>query len=91
LQPFSNGTGSPTAVTHRRLPQNVACGFLALRSSDGSVANFVQEVLQGQLPVSVRGLRGQGVELCGRGEALLDPVFQLPFAQQVHQFDADED
>src|SRR5262249_21481509 len=27
-------TGSPTAVTHRRLPQNVACGFLALRSSD---------------------------------------------------------
>src|SRR5262250_448783 len=27
-------TGSPTAVTHRRLPQNVACGFPALRSSD---------------------------------------------------------
>ena len=22
-------TGAPTAITHRRLPQNVACGFLA--------------------------------------------------------------
>jgi hypothetical protein len=51
----------------------------------------VQEVLKGQLPLSVRGLRGQGVELFGRGEALLDPVFQLPFAPHVHQFDADED
>src|SRR5215468_7321291 len=26
-------TGSPEAVTHLRLPQNVACGFAALRSS----------------------------------------------------------
>ena len=56
----------------------------------GSVANFAQEVLQGQLPLSVRGLRGQGIELFSRGEALLDSVFQLPFAQHVHQFDADK-
>ena len=27
-------TGSPAVVTHRRLPQNVACGFPALRSSN---------------------------------------------------------
>src|SRR5262245_30442377 len=32
--PVTQHTGSPTAVTHRRLPQNVACGFPALRSSD---------------------------------------------------------
>ena len=30
-------TGSPEAVAHLRFPQNVACGFPALRSSeDGS-------------------------------------------------------
>jgi len=63
---------------------------LARGVSAGSVANFAQEVLQGQLPLSVRGLRGQGIELFSRGEALLDSVFQLPFAQHVHQFDADK-
>ena len=31
----------------------------------------MQEVLKGQLPSSVRGLRGQGVELFGRSEALV--------------------
>ncbi len=59
-------------------------------SNVGSVANFVQEVLKGQLPSSVRGLRGQGVELFGRTAALLNSVFKLPFSQHVHQFDADE-
>ena len=29
-------TGSPGAVTRPRLPQNVACGFPALRSSEGA-------------------------------------------------------
>jgi len=57
---------------------------------ESSVANFAQEVLKGQLSLSMRGLCGQGIELCGRGEALLDSVFQLPFSQHVHQFDADE-
>ena len=32
--PISPPTGSPETVTHLRLPQNVACGFLALRSSE---------------------------------------------------------
>src|SRR5215831_13127983 len=36
-----DGTGSPTAVTHRRLPQNVACGFPALRSSDDDLQHRV--------------------------------------------------
>ena len=38
---FSPSTGSPTAVTHRRLPQNVACEFLALRSSDDDAQHGV--------------------------------------------------
>jgi hypothetical protein len=29
----SSATGSPEAIAHPRLPQNVACGFPALRSS----------------------------------------------------------
>jgi len=56
----------------------------------GSVANFAPEVLKGQLSLSVRGLCGQGVELFGRGEALLDSVVQRPFSQHVQQCDADE-
>jgi hypothetical protein len=45
----------------------------------GFVANFAQEVVKGQWPLSVWRLSGQGVELFGRGAALLDPVCQLPF------------
>jgi hypothetical protein len=65
-------------------------GFCHMGLLKGSVANFVQEVLKGQLPLSERGLSGQGVELFGRGEALLNSVCKLPFAQHVHQFDAGE-
>jgi hypothetical protein len=36
-------------------------------------------MLKGQLPPSVRGLSSQGVELFGRGEALLDSVCKLPW------------
>lgn len=32
-RPVSSPTGSPEAVARLRLPQNVACGFAALRSS----------------------------------------------------------
>jgi hypothetical protein len=53
-----------------------------------SATNFAQEVLKGQLPPSVRGLRGQGVELCGCSEALLHALGKLPFAQHVPQLDA---
>jgi hypothetical protein len=37
----------------------------------GFVANFAQEVMQGQLPPSVGSLGGQRVELFGRSEALV--------------------
>jgi hypothetical protein len=36
------------------------------------------------------GLRGQSVELFGQAEALFEPTFELPFAQHVHQFNADQ-
>ena len=38
----------------------------------------------------MRKLCGQGVELFGRGEALLDSVYQLPFLNHVHQLDPGE-
>jgi hypothetical protein len=37
-----------------------------------------------------RRLGGQRVELFDRSEALLNPICKLPFAQHVHQFDANE-
>jgi hypothetical protein len=37
-----------------------------------------------QLP-SVEELGGQSIELCGRGAALLNPVFHLPFTQHMPQ------
>jgi hypothetical protein len=64
-----------------------------LTSRGGSiyVANFVQEVVQGQLPLSVEGLRGQGVEQFGRSEALVSLLdHQLPFLDHVHEFDTGE-
>jgi hypothetical protein len=56
----------------------------------GSVANCCESALGGELSVAGGGLRGQRVELFGRGEALLDPTRKLPFAQHVHQFDANQ-
>ena len=60
------------------------------RIRGGFVANLAEEVLKGQPPLSRRELRGEGVELSGHREALLDPVFQLLFSQHVHQLDANE-
>ena len=49
----------------------------------GCVANFAQEVLKGQVPLSVWGLRGEGVEQFGRREALFSGLHhQLPFLEQ---------
>jgi hypothetical protein len=41
----------------------------------GFVANFAQEVRKGQWPWSVEGLRGQGVELFSRSEALCPGLY----------------
>ena len=44
------------------------------------VANFAQVVVQGELPLSVERLGGQGVEQFGRSEALVSLFdHQLPF------------
>jgi hypothetical protein len=47
-----------------------AISLMSIGNSNGFVANFAQEVLKGQLPLSRRGLCGQGVELFGHREAL---------------------
>ena len=64
-----------------------------LDSAGGSiyVANFAQKVMEGQLPLSVRRLRGKRVELFGRSAALVSLFnHHLPFLDHVHEFDADE-
>ena len=53
----------------------------------GFVANFAQEVVKGQLPLSAGGLGGQGVEQFGRSTALVSFLnHQLSFPNHVHKF-----
>ena len=53
----------------------------------GSVANFAQEVVKGQWPLSAGGLGGQGVEQFGRGKVLVSFLnHQLSFPDHVHEF-----
>jgi len=55
----------------------------------GFVANFAQKVMQGQLPLSVRSIRGERVELFGRSEALCPSLnHHLFFPDHGHDFDA---
>ena len=70
---------SRSRQAHAEMP--VCSGKGAGRAEDqGSVANFMQEVLKGQQPLSVRGLCGQGGELFGGGKALSNSFFQLSFS-----------
>ena len=47
--------------------------------------------MKGQLPWSVEGLRGQGIELFSRSEALVSGLdYQLLFLDHVHEFNTDE-
>ena len=63
-------------------------GRVRQRTWEGFVANFAQEVMKGQLPWSVGGLRGQGIELFGRSEAFVSLLHHhLPFLNHVHEFD----
>ena len=56
--------------------------------SCGFVANFAQKVMEGQLPLSVRRLRGKRVELFGRSAALFPRLnHHLFFPDHVHEFD----
>jgi hypothetical protein len=60
----------------------------SLRTAEGFVANFAQEVMKGQLPWSVERLRGQGIELFGRSEALCSGLYyHLSFLNHGHEFD----
>jgi hypothetical protein len=57
----------------------------------GFVANFAQEVEKGQLPLSVRGLSGQGVEQLGRSEAFVFSLhYHLSFLDHVHELNPNE-
>ena len=58
---------------------------------EGSVANFAQGALKGQLPLSKWELSGQRVEQFGRSEALVPLLdHQLSFLDHVHEFDPDQ-
>jgi hypothetical protein len=47
--------------------------------------------MKGQLPWSVEKLRGQGIELFGRSEALCSGLYyHLSFLNHVHEFDPNE-
>jgi len=57
----------------------------------GFVANFAQEVMKEQLPLSGWGLSGQGRELFGHGEALFSGLnHHLSFLAHVHEFEPDQ-
>src|SRR5262245_46816742 len=61
------------------------------RTGPGFVANFAQEVVKGQLPLFVEGLRGQGVEQFGRSEAFFSSLHShLSFLDHMHEFDPDQ-
>ena len=66
------------------------CGAMRLSpdASSGFVANFAEKVMTGQLPLSVRRLSGERVELFGRSEALFPSLnHHLFFLDHVHEFD----
>ncbi len=61
----------------------------SLPPQHGCVANFAQEVMQEQLPLSVGELRGEGVELFGCSEILVSLLdYHLSFLDHVHKFNA---
>ena len=52
---------------------------------------LLKGAMQGQLPLSGWGLRGQRVEQCGRSEALFPDLHDhLSFLDHVHEFDPDQ-
>jgi hypothetical protein len=55
------------------------------------VANFARKVMKRQLPLSMGGLGGQGVELFSRSEAFFSGLYpQLSFLEHVHELDSDK-
>src|SRR2546423_1087076 len=71
----------------RTMTGGAPAGALPLQAAR-FVANFAQKVIPGQLPLSVRRLRGERVELFGRSEALFPSLnHHLFFLDHVHKFD----
>src|SRR5712692_1891623 len=61
------------------------------RRPSGYVANFAQEVVKGQSPLSVERLSGQGVEQYGRSETLFAGLHHhLSFLDHVHELNSNE-
>jgi hypothetical protein len=57
------------------------------RRAVGSVANFAQEAMKGQVPLSVWELCREGVEQLGRSEALFSGLHHhLSFLKPPHNF-----
>jgi hypothetical protein len=67
------------------LPDNPRCGL------SGCVANFGQEAVKGQLPLSVEELSGQCVEQFGRSAALFSGLYpHLSFLDHGHELNPNE-
>ena len=61
------------------------------RAVTGFVANFAQEVMKWQLPWSVEGLRGQGIELFSHSEAVVPGLdHHLSLLNHVHELNTNE-
>jgi len=81
-----------SGVRYDKVAETVEISQKSYRGGEyGCVANFAQEVVKGQLPLSVEGLRGQGVEQFGRSEALCSGLHHhLSFLDHVHEFNPDQ-
>ncbi len=79
-------THAPVGLPRHDGQESMLAAVCPVRPRMGCVANFTQEVMKGQLPLSVRRLSGQGIELCGRSEALVSSFnHHLSFLDHVHE------
>jgi hypothetical protein len=92
LSSFSTGPRcTPPTAYQGCLVNSIFMGRGAPGEHESFVANFAQEVVKGQLPLSVEGLSGQGVEQFGRSAALVSGLrHHLSFLDHVHEFDPDQ-
>src|SRR5499427_198342 len=78
--------GLPLPVYFLADEKHSRCG-----TDKGFVANFAQEIVTGQLPLSVGRLRGQRVEQFGRSAAFGSLLnYQRLFPDHVHDLDPDQ-
>src|SRR5262245_56354444 len=82
---------SLVVILHKQLNFHSFCATISPRKDVGFVANFAQEVEKGQLPLSVKGLSGQGVEQFGRSEAFVFSLHcHLSFPDHVHELNPNQ-